>query len=283
MCVDQVKTLYNCLRTIIKHFESSIKNKEPLDQCMGFLQMTTIHLISWCGTRIAHFLEACLVFNKLLVPIHDTLFSLNIRKEERDILFTAENIYTLQVMCDLHHSFHDKYLWQVDKSTQLVSTVYKIAQDIANGMPELATPAAEKFLESLDIDENNNMTVNIELNGNKHCFLLNKHCKTSRHRSKNEILECIKEELISLKDEILGNIKANIKDQCGEETHFYSWSGLNLEDQDMSCDDRIHQLRDLITLFCVDKIHPVFKYSNKKETQATADMWKDYKVRMISY
>ena len=99
--------------------------------------------------------------------------------------------------------------------------MYKIAQDTTNGMPELATPAAEKFLESLDIDESNNMTVNIELNGNKHCFLLNKHCKTSKHRSKNEILECIKEELISSKDEILGNIKANIKDQCGEETHFY--------------------------------------------------------------
>ena len=143
-------------------------------------------------------------------------------------------------MGDLQHSFHDKYLKQVDKSTQLVSTVYKIVQDTANGMPELAALAAEKFLESVDIDENGNMTVNIELNGNKYCFLLNRHSKPSRHRSKNEILECIKEELISLKDEILGNIKANIKDQCGEETHFYSWSGLNLEDQNMPCDDRIH-------------------------------------------
>ena len=110
MCVDQVKTLYNCLRTIIKLFESSIKNKERLDQYMGFLEMTPIHLISWCGTRMAHFLEACVVFNNLLVPIHDTLFSLNIRKRERDILFTAENIYTLQVMCDLHQYFDDKYL-----------------------------------------------------------------------------------------------------------------------------------------------------------------------------
>ena len=145
MCVNQVKTLYNCLRTIIKHFESSVKIKERLDQCMGFLEMAPIHFLSWCGTRMAHFLKACVVFKKLLVPLHDTSFSLNIRKEERDILFTAENIYTLQVMCNLQHSFDDKFLWQVDKSTQLVPTVYKIAQDTANGMPELATPAAEKF------------------------------------------------------------------------------------------------------------------------------------------
>lgn len=70
-----------------------------------------IHLISWCGTRMKYFLEACvIVFNKLLATLHDTLFSLNIRKEERDTLFTAENIYTFQVMCDLHNSFHNKYM-----------------------------------------------------------------------------------------------------------------------------------------------------------------------------
>ena len=133
-------------------------------------------------------------------------------------------------------------------------------------LPKLATPDADKFLESLDIDENGNMTVDIELNGNKHRFLLNRYTKSSRHKSKNEILECIKEELISLKDEILGNIKANIKDQCGEETHFYSWSGLNPEDQDMSCDDRIYRLSDLITLFCVDKIHHVSKATGRHLT-----------------
>ena len=98
--------------------------------------------------------------------------------------------------------------------------MYKIAQSTANEMPELATPAAEKFLESLDIDENDNMIVNIELNGNKHFFLLKRHSKPSRHRSQNEILECIKEELISLKDKILGDITTNIIDQCGEENTF---------------------------------------------------------------
>ena len=35
------------------------------------------------------------------------------------------------------------------------------------------------------------------------------------------MLECIKEELLSsLKDEILENIKANIKNLCRKETHF---------------------------------------------------------------
>ena len=36
---------------------------------------------------------------------------------------------------------------------------------------------------------------------------------------KNDILECIKEQLNSLKDDISDNIKANIKDMAREETH----------------------------------------------------------------
>lgn len=150
-----------------------------------------------------------------------------------------------------------------NKSTQFVSTVYKMAQNTASGMLELTTPAAEIFLEGLDIGENGNMTVDIELNDSRYSFLLNRHSKPSRHGSKNEMLKYIKEVFISLKDEILQNIKGNIKDQCGEEARFYSWFRLDLEDQDISCDDRIHQLRDLITLFCVNKLHLVSKYSNK--------------------
>ena len=45
--------------------------------------------------------------------------------------------------------------------------MYKIAQDRANGMPDLATPTAEKFLEGLDIDQDDNITADIELSGNK--------------------------------------------------------------------------------------------------------------------
>ena len=194
---------------------------------------------------MTHFLEAWVVFNKLLVPFHDTIFSLNIRKEERDTLFTAKT-YTTSKLCGIYIILF--IINTCSESTQFVSTVYKISQDTANGMLELTAPAAEIFLEGLDIDKSGNMTVDIEVNGNKYSFLLNRHRKPSRHRSKNEMLECIKEELISLKGEILQNIKANIKDKCGEEAHFYFWSALNLEDQDISCDDQIHQLRDLITI-----------------------------------
>ena len=61
---------------------------------------------------MTHLLEECVVFNKLLVPFHDTVFMLNIRKEERDTLFTVDT-YTTSKLC-LNHSFHDKYLQQIN-------------------------------------------------------------------------------------------------------------------------------------------------------------------------
>ena len=57
-----------------------------------------------------------------------------------------------------------------------VSKVYKIAQGKANGMPELATTAAEKLL-GLDNDKMGNTTVDTELSGNKHSFWLSRHCR----------------------------------------------------------------------------------------------------------
>ena len=52
-------TFYECIRSIIKHFQCSVKDKEILDTCLGILELGKMHL-SWCGTRMAHFLDACM-------------------------------------------------------------------------------------------------------------------------------------------------------------------------------------------------------------------------------
>ena len=39
MNVAEVSTLYECLRTVAKHFESTIKNKELLDEAMEILEL----------------------------------------------------------------------------------------------------------------------------------------------------------------------------------------------------------------------------------------------------
>ena len=102
MGVPEVSALYECLRTVIKHFECSVKNKELLDECMELLELTPLHLISWCQTRMAHFLKSCNVFEEMLPAVYDVMYTRGIRFDERDRLFTASNIFIIKSMAELH-------------------------------------------------------------------------------------------------------------------------------------------------------------------------------------
>ena len=66
MNVEEVTELHNVLRTIAKHFKSSIRNKELLNECLPILEVQPIHLISWCQTRMGYFFKACTACNDIL-------------------------------------------------------------------------------------------------------------------------------------------------------------------------------------------------------------------------
>ena len=105
MNVEEVTELHNVLRTITKHFESSIKNKELLNECLSILEVQPIHLISWCQTRMGYFFKACTACNDILPAVYDVMATANICVEERDIFFTAKNIYTLNLVSDVEPFF----------------------------------------------------------------------------------------------------------------------------------------------------------------------------------
>ena len=105
MNVPEVTTLYECLSMVIKHFESSIKNTETLDQYMEILEMTPLHLLSWCQIRMAHFLKSCHVFDAMLAAVYDIMYIKGIRVDERDLLFSVMNVYILKIMSDLQPKF----------------------------------------------------------------------------------------------------------------------------------------------------------------------------------
>ena len=65
MCVDEMVELYESMSPVVKHFSYSVKNRETLARAMELLEMTPLHLLSWCGTRMAHFLDASLQINKV--------------------------------------------------------------------------------------------------------------------------------------------------------------------------------------------------------------------------
>ena len=124
MCVEEVKSLYTCMKPVVKHFQQRSKSKERLDSAMAML-----HLMSWCATCMAHFIEACVLMDDILIPLYNTTYSGNIRNEDGDKLFSAENIYIVKLLHDLRDRSVKDYLRKVHKTDQLVSEVYKTDQD----------------------------------------------------------------------------------------------------------------------------------------------------------
>ena len=280
MSFEAVKTLYTNLKTVVKHFKFSGKSKEILVSSMAKLEMNKgIHLVTWCATRMAHFLVACKRFNDLLVPVYNSMYTENLKPEERDKLFEVENVFTLKVVSDIHGIMHNKLLRSVDKSQCLVSTVYSTAQSSANKVINMKPPSAEIFMNSLSIDPNGNLMFEESIHGNKHNLRLGNSHHPKRGQTEDERLEKIKGSLRKIQDAILKNINDNLKDQIGEDTYFYAWSGLDMSDKTCHLEQRLLKLDPLFVLFTSDRIHEVQKYCTAKEDDDTVPLvWENRKV-----
>ena len=58
-----------------------------------------------------------------------------------------------------------------------------------------------------------------------------------------------------------------------EDTYFYMWSGLDLEET-TSIDERIYIIRPLLLIFCKETVHQVLEIGDK-ENQLYEDKWQD--------
>ena len=255
MNVEEVTTFYECVRSIIKYFQCS---------CLGILELGKMYLLSWCSSRMAHFMDACHVLENMVVALYDATFTQSIQKEERDSLFSPEILFILKLITDVRKCFKNGYLRKVDKSNALVSCAYGIAHTTSSEISSPKAPKADVFLDSLEFDGNGNLLSKITINGTSHSILLNKHHKSSRGKSQEEVLALLKESLNKLKHRILTNIKENINDQCGEDTFYYCWSALDQSDKS-STEERCIKMKDLLTILCTEKAHTIKQYKSKKE------------------
>ena len=154
----EVKTLYESLKPVVKHFKFGSKSKELLDNCMAAPEMSHgIHLMTWCATRMAHFLEACKRFDELLIPVYNAMVTMDLKQEERDKLFQANNIFTMKLIADLQPIVLNILQHTVDKDGHLVSETYRWARQNVNDARKLETPTADKFVKSLHFDNNGNL------------------------------------------------------------------------------------------------------------------------------
>ena len=215
---------------------------------------------------MGHFLK---VFDDMFPAVHDTMYAKGIRVDKRDLLFTAENIFIVKVLVDIQPNFEKGYLPKAEKSSLLVS--------FASSITSVKTPSTDKFKDSLRLDENANLLADTEIKDNIPTMMLNHPHKPSRHITKEERILKIKEGLTKLKERIIVNIEANIHDQCGKNTFYYCWSGLDLSDK-IPTDTKIECLRDVITLLCTVKVHTVGRYNDYKESEIVPDLWNGYTI-----
>ena len=169
--------------------------------------MGKIHLLFWCGTRMAYFLDAYYVLENMFVALYDAMFTQSIQKEERDSLFLPKYLFMLKFMVDVQKSFKSGHLWKVNKSNALVSCIYS-AHTTSLEISTLKTPKADAFLDSFEFDGNGNLLSKVTINGTSHSILLNK-LRNPNQRKSQEVLALLKESLNKLKHRILTNIKDN--------------------------------------------------------------------------
>ena len=267
MCVEAVKTLYNNLKTVVKHFKFSGKSKELLDESIKVLEMTKgVHLMTWCATRMAHFLVACERFNSLLVPVYNTMYTQNIKAEERDALFHVDNIFTMKVVSDVHGVMHNKLLRAGDKTDCLVSTAYASALDTSKKIESIELKNAVAFRDSLSIDSNGNLMFEEQVFENSHSLRLANSHHPRRGETEDERLAKIRDSLETIQNDILKNIKDNLRDQIGDDTYFYNWSGIDMSDKSLDLEQRLNRLDPLFRIFTdSDRVHVVQTYRTTKE------------------
>ena len=161
----------------------------------------------------------------------------------------------------------------------MVSCVYEIANTTSSEISSLKTPKADAFLNSLEFDGNRNFLSKVTINGTSHSILLNKHHKSCRGKSQEEVLALLEESLNKLKHKTLTNINDNINDQYGEDTFYYCWSALDLSDKS-SIEERCIKMKDLLTTLCTEKVHTIKRYISKKEDDVEPDLCNGYKVSL---
>ena len=111
---------------------------------------------------------------ELLPYMMQTIHTESIKKEERELLFSYENIFILKLMVNMRKCFKNGYLQKVDKSNALVSCVCGIADTTANEVSSSKIHEADAFLNSLKLDSNGNLLSDVPPMGKSTlCYWIN--------------------------------------------------------------------------------------------------------------
>ena len=85
-------------------------------------------------------------------------------------------------------------------------------------------------------------------------ILLNRHSKSTRGKSKEEVLTELKEKLSKLNDDVQQDLISNLQDQNSEQSGYWNWSDLDLTIF-LSLDQRINRLLEVTRVYTTEYVH----------------------------
>ena len=160
-------------------------------------------------------------------------------------LLSLLGIFLEQLFADLHPVFANQYLHKVDSDSILICESYMIGKKTAvhlENITVLDTPKADAIINNMEVDQNSNITVEVEMKGELHKLTLNS--KITR----NVGLDQVKDGLIKSKGEIISCIVENIRDQNGEDSLPAKMDVFNLEARD-DLQSRLDKLENLYDVY----------------------------------
>ena len=100
------------------------------------------------------------------------------------------------------------YMRVVNKSAAVVTVLFMASRETAKSINNVKPPSAEKFLDSLFFNQNDNILANLtNLSGNIHNITLVRHHKHNQNKTEVGMLHGIKDSLVDIKQRTLRNIE----------------------------------------------------------------------------
>lgn len=215
MNLQAVSDFLPALRSVLRHFQLSGKSTALLNEALDVLEMKSVHMMSFCPTRMSYILTACAQTVVNLVPLCDVISTANLKPEESSSFMSPKGMIILHLLADLESLFLKYYLKVLDTDDSLIISIYDTSLRFVKKMEnEFHATNLENFLNCLVEDDNGNIIAEVLVPSNqtKHTVTLNYTHRPSRNQRISKI-ELIKTQGQALKESLCKNIIENIKDQ----------------------------------------------------------------------
>ena len=124
MNVPEVSEYLPALRSILRHFQLSGRSTAMLNDVLEGLDMKTVHMISFCSTRMSYILTACKQTVVNLVPLCDVISTANLKLEENGAFMSPKGMIILHLLADFESVFLKYFLKELDKDVNHTSLAF---------------------------------------------------------------------------------------------------------------------------------------------------------------